>query len=74
MLKLSMKLCKCHFFAKEIKYLGHILSATGIKLLPWKIEAIKVMKPLRNAKQEWAFPGLMGYCWKFIKNLLMANH
>ena len=28
--KLSMKLSKCHFFSKEIHYLGHILSTKGI--------------------------------------------
>ena len=28
--KLTMKLSKCHFFAKEIQYLGWILSNTGI--------------------------------------------
>ena len=28
--KLSMKMSKCNFFLKEIQYLGHILSATGI--------------------------------------------
>ena len=28
--KLSMKMSKCHFFSKEMQYLGHILSATGI--------------------------------------------
>ena len=28
--KLSMKLGKCHFFSKEIQYLGHILSTRGI--------------------------------------------
>ena len=27
---LSMKKSKCNFFSKEIQYLGHILSATGI--------------------------------------------
>ena len=27
---LSMKKTKCSFFSKEIQYLGHILSATGI--------------------------------------------
>ena len=27
---LSMKKSKCNFFSKEIHYLGHILSATGI--------------------------------------------
>ena len=29
--KLSMKLSKCHFFTKEIQYLGHILSTKGIQ-------------------------------------------
>ena len=28
--KLSMKMSKCNFFSKEIQYLGHILSITGI--------------------------------------------
>ena len=31
-----MKLRKCHFFAKEIQYLGHILNNTGIKPLPFE--------------------------------------
>ena len=34
--KLSMKLSKCHFFSKEIQYLGHILSTMGIHPLPSK--------------------------------------
>ena len=34
--KLSMKLSKCHFFAKEIQYLGHILGIEGIKPVPAK--------------------------------------
>ena len=28
--KLSMKFSECHFFMKEIQYLGHILSTKGI--------------------------------------------
>ena len=43
--KLTMKLSKCHFFAKEIQYLGHILSNTGIKVLPSKTATIKLMNP-----------------------------
>ena len=39
--KLSMKKSKCNFFSKEIQYLGHILSATGITPLPSKTHAIK---------------------------------
>ena len=55
--KLSMKLSKCHFFAKEIQYLGHILSVEGIRPVPAKTEAIKAMHPPVN-----------GYYRKFIKN------
>ena len=43
--KLSMKLSKCHFFAKEIQYLGHILGIEGIKPVPAKTEAIRAMHP-----------------------------
>ena len=68
MQKLTMELSKCHFFAKEIQYLGHILSNTGIKPLPSKTTAIKLMDPPKTAKQVRALIGLVGYYWKFIKN------
>ena len=66
--KLSMKLSKCHFFAKEIQYLGHILGKEGIKPVLAKTEAIKVMHPPVNSKQVRAFLGLVGYYRKFIRN------
>ena len=66
--KLSMKLSKCHFFAKEIQYLGHILGVEGIRPVPAKTEAIKAMHPPVNPKQVRAFLGLVGYHRKFIKN------
>ena len=53
---------------KEIQYLGHVLSTTGIKPLPSKTAAIKLMKPLKNAKQVGACLGLIGYYCTFIKN------
>ena len=66
--KLSMKLSKCHFFAKEIQYLGHILGVEGIRPVPAKTEAIKAMHPPVNLKQVCAFLGLVGYYREFIKN------
>ena len=66
--KLSMKLSKCHFFAKEIQYLGHILGVEGIKPVPAKTKAIKAMHPLVNPKQVRSFLRLVGYYSKFIKN------
>ena len=64
---LSMKLSKCHFFAKKSQYPEHILSTTDIRQLPSKTQAIKNMHPLQTAKQVYIFLGLAGYHRKFIK-------
>ena len=64
---LSMKKSKCSFFSKEIQYLGHILSATGIWPLPAKTHTIQHMRPLTTPKQVRTFLGLVGYYRKLIK-------
>ena len=65
--KLSMKMSKYNFFSKEIQYLEHILSATGIQPLLSKTHAIQHMQPPTMPKQVQAFLGLVGYYRKFIK-------
>ena len=65
---LSMKLSKCHFFSKEIQYIGHILSTKGICPLLSKTQAIQQMQPPTTPKQAQAFLGLVRYYRKFIKN------
>ena len=65
--ELTMKLSKCHFFIKEIQYLGHVLSITGIKPLPTKKAAIKLINSPKNAKQVRALLGPVAYYYKFIK-------
>ena len=62
-----MKKSKCSFFSKEIQYLGHILSTTGIRPLPIKTHTIQHIQPPRTPKQVRAFLGLVGYYRKFIK-------
>ena len=64
---LSMKKSKCSFFSKEIQYLSHILSTTGIQSLPSKTHTIQHMSPPTTPKQVRAFLGLVGYYRKFIK-------
>ena len=64
---LSMKKSNYSFFSKEIQYLGHILSVTGIWQLPAKTHTIQNMKPPATPKQGRAFLGLVGYYRKFIK-------
>ena len=48
---LSTKKSKCNFFSKEIQYLGHILSVTGIRPLPSKTHNIQHMQPPTTTKQ-----------------------
>ena len=64
---LSMKKSKCNFFLKEMQYLGHILSATGVRPLPSKTHAIQHMNPPMTPKQVRPFLGLVDYYRKFIK-------
>ena len=66
--KLSIKLSKCHLFAKDIQYLRHILGKEGIKPVLAKTEAIKVMQSPVNPKQVRAFLRLVGYYRKFTRN------
>ena len=65
---LSMKLGKCHFFAKEIQHLGHILNTTGIRPLQSKSQTINNMHPTRTTKQVHAFLGIVRYYRKIIKD------
>ena len=62
-----MKKSKCSFFSKEIQYLGHILSARGIRSLPSKTHTMQHMKLPTTPKQVRAFLGLVGYYRKFIR-------
>ena len=72
---LSMKKSMCTFFAKEIQYLRHILSTTGIRPLPSKTKAIRMMHPPTTTKQVRPFLGLVGYYCKFIKGFTrLQNH
>ena len=36
---------KCRFRVSEVSYVGHVLSADGVKPDPLKVEAIKTMPP-----------------------------
>ena len=65
--KLYAKLNKCNFWLKEVSFLGHIVSAEGIRVDPTKIEAIVNWKPPRNITEVRSFLGLVGYYRIFVK-------
>ena len=65
--KLYAKLSKCDFWLKEISFLGHIVSAEGIRVDPVKIEAVVNWKPPRSVTEVRSFLGLAGYYRRFVK-------
>ena len=55
------KLSKCDFWLKEVSFLGHIVSAEGIRVDLVKSEAVMNWKPPRNVTEVRSFLGLAGY-------------
>lgn len=60
---------KCCFAKRSVKFLGHIVSDTGLKPDPEKIEAIRRLKVPENKKQLQRLIGMVTYLSKFITNL-----
>ena len=56
----------CNFFKKLIHYLGHLISADGIRPLKDKLDTIHDMPAPRNSKELKQFLGLVGYYRKFV--------
>ena len=65
--QLFAKLSKCDFWLKEVSFLGHIVSAEGIRVDPVKSEAIVNWKPPRNVTEVRSFLGLAGYYRRFVQ-------
>jgi hypothetical protein len=59
---------KVHLAQPEIKFLGHVLSAEGIKILPERVEAISQFPPPKNLKAVRRFLGMVVFSANFIKN------
>ena len=65
---LKLKTSKCHFFKREVVFLGHIISESGISTDPAKIESIQNWKTPTNVHEVRSFMGLCSYYRRFIKN------
>ncbi|KAK5802526.1 hypothetical protein PVK06_030126 [Gossypium arboreum] len=65
--QLYAKFSKCEFWVREVSFLGHVVSASGIRVDPNKISAILNWKPPRNITEVRSFLGLAGYYRRFVK-------
>ncbi|KAG8483061.1 hypothetical protein CXB51_021945 [Gossypium anomalum] len=71
--QLYEKFSKCEFWLREVGFLGHIMSTSGIRVDPSKISAIMDWKPLRNVSKVRSFLGLTGYYRRFARGFLMIT-
>ena len=66
---LHLKKGKCHFFQKEVEYLGFKIDAQGIHPTLAKLEAIREAPSPGNVSELKAYLGLLSYYSKFLPNL-----
>ena len=59
---------KCEFLRKETIYLGHVISESGIKPDPTKLDAVKNFPIPKRTKDIQSFLGLAGYYRRFIEH------
>ena len=65
---LKVKLSKCAFARKSVKFLGHIVSKQGIKPDPNNVKAVKDSKVPTKVKELQSFLCLANYYRKFVKD------
>ena len=65
---LKLKPKKCEFFKSRISYLGHIVSSSGIKTDPRKVEVVKTWAIPKTVTNVRSFLGFTNYYRGFIKD------
>jgi len=64
--QLHIQPAKCEFFASEVEFLGHTISARGIQPLHAKVTAVNDWPTPRNQKELRSFLGLANFYRRFI--------
>ena len=59
--QLYAKFSKCEFWLDQVVFLGHVVSADGIKVDPKKIEVVVRWEPPKNVSEICSFLGMAGY-------------
>ena len=59
--RLYAKFSKCEFWLKELIFLGHVVSAAGVAVVPDKIQSILDWATPKSVKDIRTFLGLAGY-------------
>ena len=66
--QLYAKFCKCEFWLIEVKFLGHVVSASCVLVDPEKVEAVMIWERPKSIFEIRSFLGLAGYYKRFIED------
>jgi hypothetical protein len=66
--KIYCGLDKCAFGLKEVDFLGHVVSADGVKPDPKKVQAVQDWPVPKTLREVRSFLGLTGYYRRFVKH------
>ncbi|GJP59963.1 hypothetical protein CLOP_g17017 [Closterium sp. NIES-67] len=66
--KFYARLWKCHFYKRELEYLGHLVGNNGLKVDPKKVVAVQNWPVPQDVGQIRSFLGLANYFRRFLEN------
>ena len=64
--QLYAKFNKCEFWLTEVRFLGHMVSASGVSVDPEKVEAVMSWERPKSVFEIRSFLGLAGYYRRFM--------
>ena len=71
---LKLNPSKCYFMRKEVTYLGHVITSSGLKPNLQRIEVVKEYRPPKDVKGLRRFLGLVSYYRRFIPGFAKIAH
>ena len=66
--QLYAKFSKCEFWLTEVRFLGHVVSASGVSVDPEKVEVVMSWKRPKSVFEICCFLELAGYYRRFIED------
>ena len=66
--QLYAEFSKCKFWHTEVKFLGHVVSISGVSIDPEKVEAVMSWERQKSVFEIRSFLGLVGYYRWFIED------